>query len=182
MHRPSSAFAAALLLTSLSVAPAAATTFVLDNVTFNDGGTAAGSFDLNIYGYIADEPIGTTAGTVLAGYAYSSGQLIPGSPPSSAFAFYSGSGFELVLDLTAPLGGTSSGSDPLVAGGVVSGSALAGSYEQCTDSTCGGTGNYRLVTGGFTYAPEPATLSLLGFAAVALGAARRRRSRQDGGA
>jgi hypothetical protein len=169
--------AAILLLAGVSTAvlsPAHATTFSLVNVTFSDGGAAIGTFDLNSYGYIEGQTIITTASAPFAGYTYSSGQLDPNSPPSNGFLFNSSSDFSLMLETATPLSGTSTGSDALIAGSA-NGSVLSGSYEQCTESACGGTGVYRLIDSGSVSTPEPATVSLLALGAIAVASARRRR-------
>ena len=126
------------------LSPANATTFLLVNVTFSDGGAASGTFDLDSYGYIDGQTIITTANAPFAGYAYSSGSLDPNSPPSNGFLFNSSSDFVLMLETATPLSGTSTGSDALIAGST-NGSVLSGSYEQCTESACSGPGVYRLI-------------------------------------
>ncbi len=148
----------------------------LQNITFNDGGTAVGYFDLNVYGYLSDFNLATTSGSILAGNTYIAGGPV-GTPPSNSFTFNTtGSVFDLVLDLAAPLGFASGGADAIIPGSAA-GSVLAGSYEVCVSNqvACGVPfGTARLITSGDVYAPEPTALSLLAAGVVLTSVARRR--------
>jgi len=167
-----------------AAAPAHAAADILEGVTFSDGGSATGSFTFTPYSYLATVNIVTTdglsaptQGSLLPGFSYASGTLLPNSPPASAFNFTSIASdphWALVLDLTSALGYHSYGFDTLIAGSV-SGSTLSGSYEVCVYGCTGfASGSYRLITGGEVYAVEPASLTLLGVGALLLPAVRRR--------
>jgi hypothetical protein len=160
---------------------AIANPILLENVTFADGGTAVGSFGLTVYGYIDGESISTTAGTALSGDTYTSGLLGNPPPPATQFDFNAPDGFSLALEVASALGADSSNYDPLVAGSV-NGAVVSGSYEACTQSSCGGTGVYRLIESGTTYAPEPSAPSLLAFGLTAFACARRLRTGRHGSA
>jgi len=184
MARASALLTVAFLLASTSIVPFARAdaTAVLEDVTFNDSATASGSISVNVYGYLSSQTsLTTTAGSIFDGETYTGGGF-DGAPPASTFVFNSANyEFSLILDLVAPFGPASSNFDALVPGGI-NGPTLSGSYEQCNEGACGGAGVYRLVTAGTTYAPEPATLSLLGFGAAVLKFARRRRTDPKAGA
>jgi hypothetical protein len=89
---------AMVLFAGLSIwglAPAKADTIVtLEGVTFADGGTASGYFDLNSYGYLKSAAITTTPGTsidghVLPGYTYTAaGGSVPNGPAPFDSVFY----------------------------------------------------------------------------------------------
>lgn len=184
MARKHSVLAAALFASALvlSLSSADATTVLLQNVTFKDGGTASGSFDLNVYSYLDGVDLTTFSGSILGGYDYVTGGLLY-TPPSTAFYFNSSSDFSLVLDLSSPLGVNSSNFDAVIPGSV-NGATLSGSYEICSSVPACGFGQpvYRLISSGTTYAPEPATLGLLGFGAATLAGMRcRRRVGGNGG-
>ena len=185
-----SLFVAALsLFAGLSMAgsaPARADSIVtLDGVTFADGGTASGYFELTVYGYVAFADITTTTGTSLngapmAGYTYgSSGGSVNNAVPFDSGFYFNATADAVSLALTAEDPVTSGGFDPLILGSGAT-SSLAGSYENCQEnpSACGGLGylDGRLVTAGTLYAPEPATLSLLGTGGLLLSVMRRKRA------
>jgi hypothetical protein len=164
---------------------AADTTVMLDGVTFSDGGTASGYFDLNVYGYLDAAAITTTPGTSqahvpLAGYTYGlAGSGVPAGPLpfDSIFSFGStADAFVLVLTAQDAISLTGSGFVPLVPGstGVTT---LAGSYEACTENAaaCGGPSyqDGRLLTAGALYVPEPAAFSILALAMMTLSLLRR---------
>jgi hypothetical protein len=169
--------------------PASADTIVtLEDVTFADGGTASGSFTLNVYGYVESADITTTPGTSmasapLAGYTCTAdGASVPSGPAPFDSVFYFNStvdDFSLTLSAQNVV---TDGFDPLIPGSG-SGDTLAGSFEYCTENptVCGGVSylDGRLITSGTLYPPEPATLSLLGLGAIVLPWVRRRRRAPD---
>jgi PEP-CTERM motif len=188
---------ATILFAGLSMAgysaASAETTVTLEGVTFADGGTASGSFTLNVYGYMEAADITTTQGTsmlgaALAGYSYlTAGAGVPNgpTPPFDSVFTFNGTADDFSLVLRAQNVVTLGGFDPLVAGSG-SGGSLGGSYEYCTQGSiaCGGPSylDGRLVAAGTLYAPEPATLTLLGVGIVALPLVRRRRASAKRGA
>jgi hypothetical protein len=159
----------------------------LEDVTFADGGTASGSFDLNVYGYLVSALITTTAGMSpgagsLTGYTYTAanGEVPSGSAPFDSVFYFSSTADNISLILLADAPVTDGGSDPLIVGAGSPGS-LAVSNEYCTEGApaCGtGINQFdgRLITDGTLYAPEPTTLSLLGSGGVLLPLIRRRRA------
>ena len=181
---------AGLLMAGFSPARADIMVTLEKGVTFADGGTASGYFDLNVYGYMEAVDITTTPGTTMlgspiAGFTYLGGLLNNSVPFDSGFYFNSTVG-AFSLALTAENVVPDGGFDPLILG---SGSqaTLAGSYENCQQNaiTCGGPTylDGRLVTAGTLYAPEPTTLSLLGMGGLLLLVMRRKRAdaRPDAG-
>jgi hypothetical protein len=168
--------AIAVLLTGAVQAQADAVVSLQD-VTFDDGGTATGTFQLNVYGYLDGVAIASTPGSALGASVYTSGSVAT-TPPASVIGFNTdGSVFDLVMQFTTPLGASSSGSDILVVGSDA-GNLLSGSYEACVSSApaCGVPADtFRLITAGSVFVAEPTTLSLLGFGAVLLPLVRRMR-------
>ena len=186
-----SLFVSALLVfAGLSMAgfsPARADTIVtLEGVAFGDGGTASGYFELNSYGYMEFVDITTTSGKSLngepmAGYTYlTSGASVNNAVPFDSGFYFNSTDEPFSLVLTAENPVTSGGFDPLILGSGAP-SSLASSYEACQEnsSSCGGVGyqDGRLVTAGTFYAPEPATLSLLGMGGLLLSVIRRKQAR-----
>jgi hypothetical protein len=155
----------------------------LQGVTFADGGTASGYFEVDAYGYLEAVAITTTPGTSMAdapiaGYTYASGSVNSFVPFDTGFYFNSTvDAFSLALD--ADYAVTIGGFDPLVTGSG-SGSLLAGSHENCQENPtdCSGVSylDGRLITAGILYTPEPGSLSLLGAAGVLLSFIRRKRA------
>jgi hypothetical protein len=154
-------------------ADAAAITLSLDNVVFDDAGTAAGVFSLNVINFLsAPIALATTTGSTLLGVSYDPifavGQT---PPPSTGFDFNSENYvFVLHLETTQPVGVTSSGTIGLVPGGGTPG-AYTGSYEECVSSavTCGVPfETARFIVGGDLTVPEPASLVILAFGVTTL--------------
>jgi hypothetical protein len=177
-----------LILTLLCFAPSRALAdpiqWTLAGVTFDDGGSAFGSFlfdaDTTTFSSVN---IQTTAGTALAGVAYpdfASGDasiLFLYSDPSvlgDPTPDFTGV-WLLALGLTSPLTN---------AGGVIPlGSAGQGNELLCADADCIQLSGLRFVEAGaiegeavMTQIPEPSTLALVGIGLAALWM-RRRRSR-----
>ena len=173
----------------LGNAPARADLMVtLEGVTFGDGGTASGYFTLNVYGQIEEANITTTAGETLGnvaipGFTYTNvGSSVPNTPVFDSLFYFNAQSeaFSLALDAEQALTPGFSGYDSLVLGSDVGGTP-AGSIEDCQENAtyCGGA-NYldgRLITAGSLYAPEPATITLLGLGAAIVPILRRRQAR-----
>jgi len=183
--------ALAMLCGLSPAAPARADVVIsLDGVEFADGAAVLGFFGLNVSNYLSGAAIVTTTGTTATSLA-GGGSLIfagvnyspplqtgtDGTPPVTDFDFDSaGYVFDLHLEFVAPLSGGTVGIDSLVPGGGTPG-AYTGSYEECESNAtaCGGLTyqTARFITAGGAQVPEPATLTILGFAAAASFAGRR---------
>ena len=173
-------FNALLTLVPLSffAVPASATpvTWTLSGVTFNDGGTASGSFvfDASLSQYLSIN-VTTTLGSVRGGASYQF--FSTGLSPNS-------SGVLLATSNAANLIGTPAFGmffTPVLTdvGGV---SSLGGEEADCGDAGCTfPAGTQRFVSAGTvtgladSSVPEPSSALLLGFGAIALGFARARR-------
>jgi len=164
--------ATAALAGTLLAGPALAgpLTWTLSNVTFDDGGTASGSFtydaDTNTLNNWA---ITTTGGSTLGGATYDSVSNPYGFTLSNADFFFGANGS---LNPYLRLGTTSGLTN---AGGTVALLTGFSSYE------CTNCGAYRLVTGGSVTTgsvPEPAAWAMMvaGFGLVGF-AARRQKAR-----
>jgi len=168
MHITARLLATAALAGTLVAGPAMAgpLTWTLSNVTFDDGGTASGSFtydaDLDA---LTNWTITTTPGSTLGGTTYD-----PSGPAftvgNAVFYFGANGIFDPYLRLSTASGLTD-------AGGTVA--LLAGSSWECTNC-----GTFRLVTGGSLSAsaagvPEPAAWAMMvvGFGAIGFAARRR---------
>ncbi len=178
--------AAGLLLAALASAPASANTiatFELENVTFDDGGTASGTFSLDMTTQtVQGVSIAVTTGDPADDFQngpYSGDPTDFFNPPEIHFN-YSGAfgfGFELVLDFGLT-GATDLSSLPLF-------TSLAG-REDLFDVHCSHTVacQTRAITGGsvktVSATPVPATLPLLATALAGMGAAGWRRKRKVG--
>ena len=168
--------------TDAGLAPARADIISLSGVQFSDGGTAGGFFSENILGFLAvPQDIETSAGsTVTAGQSYDTPGLgSANSPTDTVFTFATDvpeNGFLLVLEFSSALTVSTIGVDALVPGGGT-GASPTGSYEECVSSAsfCDGLAfdTIRFITAGGAQVPEPASLTILGFAAAAAFATRR---------
>lgn len=172
-NRPRTMAAAALLLAGLAcIGEARADVVSLSGVTFADGGTAAGSFSLNLSNYVSGVSI-VTSGGALAGETYGGnpqGLQVPAPPLSASFDFYTAQfGWDLHLALNSPITNGSIGLDALIAGGGTFANPT-GSYEDCSNAAaCGApAGTIRFVTAGGVQVPEPGGLAILGLAAAGL--------------
>ncbi|HEY1932748.1 MAG TPA: hypothetical protein VGG99_12100 [Acetobacteraceae bacterium] len=143
----------------------------LHDVTFSDGGTATGSFALNVSGFLnTPTSITTTAGSVLGGNSYDlSGPfsktsttvfLTVPSPPAAG-------DYEEGLNLTFALPLGSVEFDPIVTG-------VSCEY---TGYVCSGPA-YRYVVSGYAQIFEPGSAAVLCSAIFGLGTVRRRFNRR----
>ena len=169
-----------------TAAQALPTTWVLQNATLDDRGSASGLFTIGPYGYLtAPGSITTTAGSLLGGHVYSYSDptnILPSSPPPFGVEFHSAT-YNLTLHIEFQNSLELTGVNPII---------LASSWE-CASFSCPGpdTGNPGANTRYFTAgsavaapeprslslaAPEPGSLSLLALGAAGVLAARRRRS------
>jgi hypothetical protein len=165
---PIAACAAALMA---AAAPSAASADVhwTVNGTFDDGGSLSGFFDINVYGYLSDFDLTTTAGGTDPGFEY--------TPETSYFSngsFFVDAqpGYQADLHL-AFLGDLSHA----VLNNPIDGGVGGPSYECVGSFSCylPAYGATRYLTGGAASVPEPAgwALMILGFGGV--GAALRGR-------
>lgn len=143
--------------------------YSLEDVGFDDGGTASGTFSVDsTTGDLLSYDIITTAGSVLPGQEYD---------PANSFVdenAFSPNSFILDLD-DASLYVTFAFASSLTGGGTISIEDGFNSYE-CTDC-----GTYRLVTSGdvttvTTSVPEPASLAIFGTGLAGLSWLRRRKA------
>jgi hypothetical protein len=162
---------AALAILAAASAPVHASVidWTLEGVTFDDGGTASGTFSIDSStGHLLSYDITTTAGSVLGGMTYDASTVFVVEygvyGPNSFLLFTLGgpTGSEYItLEFLNPL--TSGGVDPIVAG--YDPISNTGSYE------CYNCAPFRLVTAGeatTSPVPEPATwaMMLAGFAGL----------------
>jgi hypothetical protein len=154
--------------------------YTLNNVQFNDAGTASGFFTLNTYGYVSSYDVVTTAGSIMGGATYATGMGQPSTTinPTNDSITFNLSGYDgfLLLTFADTLFPPSSTVDPIVTGGA---SFECSSYETLS-STCGSNGVERIVTSGSAIVPEPVSLAIFGTGLFGFGLLRRRKA--DGGA
>jgi hypothetical protein len=140
--------------------------WTLEGVTFDDGGTASGTFSVDTStGYLVSYAITTTPGSTLGGKVYD-----PSTAPAVGYDLYGPNSFLLfwgtgatyiTLQFLNPL--TSGGIDPIVTG-----------YDSITNSgsfECNNCAPFRVVTAGeATSLPVPEapawTMMLVGFAGL----------------
>jgi hypothetical protein len=180
MIKKSLAVLAASTLLFAAAAEAAPVTWNLQNWTFDDGGTASGSFvfDASTRSY-SNVSVLSTSGTVRTGARY----VLP-DPASAGNANFAAWVTGLFADFTGtPVMAVNWVSALTDAGGTV-GVKLAGFHGEyaCDDASCNGAVDPArfLRSGAVTTVttvavPLPATLPLVGLALTMLGALRRRR-------
>ena len=170
-------FASAALASFIAAVPAQAATlnWTLSGVTFNDGGTASGTFSTDsTTGGVLSFNVATTAGAIqTTGFTYD-------AATSFLFAnnYFSPNSFILAnntvtryINLRFVNALTAGGTNALIPGAPIS-----GSWE------CSNCGSIRKVTGGFATTlggvPEPTIwgLLVLGFGAIGFGMRSRRRA------
>ena len=144
-----------------------ASAFTLENATFTDGTSIAGSFNLNSNGYLDDSTanVTTTAFGNFTGYTYTFGSIIPNSPPANGISF-TNPNYSLTLNLVFEQPLNQPGNDLI---------NTSASYE-CIGFSCGtpnavDPNDIRYLASGFASpTPEPETfvmftLGLFGIAA-----------------
>lgn len=177
MIKKSLAVLAASALMFAAGAQAAPVTWNLQNWTFDDGGTASGSFVFDATtGQYSNVSVQSTTGSVRAGASYD--RPNPASAGNATFASWVTG---LFADYTnTPVIAVNWDSALTDAGGTVAVN-LGGFHGEfgCSNAICaGGTAPSRLLTSGAVTTAEvplPATLPLVGLALAMLGAVRRRR-------
>ena len=179
MPRVSTGLASLLSLLALSVgarpALATATLVTLHDVVFSDGGTASGTFSLNILGFLDPQrDVVTTAGSVLGGTTYTASGSENNSKPPADFVVFFSPGFKdgVQFQFQQPLGTIAI--DPIILGGV-----------SCEFDSFGcQSGPHRDVISGFAESevvinlpqvPEPSSLLVFLTGPLGLAMVRRRR-------
>jgi len=166
------AILAIAILALPAIASADGLTWTINNVTFNDGGTASGSFnyDATTNAFSAIN-VTTTPGTLESGSTYNS-LLSPFFNNNYVLAL--GPDLTTITDFTGSsiLGFFFTGGNGLTnLGGIEPVQVLEIS---CLDSACNNSVTRFDVGGGTVSTPEPATLFLLGAGLIGLALIRRR--------
>jgi hypothetical protein len=138
--------------------------FTLQGVTFDDGGTASGTFVVEAgTGMVESVDIATTAGGRLGGTTYTSVSGQPSYFADTPNSFFSQNGNYITLSFQHAL--TAAGADPIIT--AIGRFGIGQSFE------CNNCSTYRTVTGGQAFGvaidvPEPVSLALLGSSLLSL--------------
>ena len=167
--------AAGLVLGAVPGARASSILWTLENVTFDDGGTAHGTFTTDsATGGLLGFDIVTTPGTTLAGFTYNPQTVnFVDNNLDQLNSFLIGNDiipipYDLQLTFVHPL------TAGLPVDPIIPGNPPVAAYSlECNDCN-----PFRFVESGFAVAPEPATLAVFGIGLAGLGVALRRRTQR----
>lgn len=176
----------AVVLLSLGTISAHATpiTWTLAGVTFDDGGTAAGSFvfDADTSSY-TDVDITTTAGFASPGTQFDTADLSSGilgnSSEDRLLLHDIFTNFILAFEFASPLTNAGGAIEIATLGLSYEGAELFNTFNECFGPFCGGLAPTRAVTDGriaSATVPAPLTLGLFGLGLLGLGFSRRQKA------
>ncbi|RBP13889.1 hypothetical protein DFR50_111151 [Roseiarcus fermentans] len=134
--------------------------WTLENVTFDDGGTATGSFMINVDDYSGGGQAATTAGATLGGYTYD--YVTTNNPTDDTMYFQLAGPYEYARGMALTF------AHPLTTA-IDENDIIGASSWECAGYSCPGSGTIRYVTGGYAVAPEAPTWAMMILGAGLLG-------------